>query len=206
MTSNPVQIPDDWDLIVKGLDWKGAWTTTTTYQLGDAVSRNSNSYVSVASTNLNQDPSTDALGNYWNPLTQGASSNVLSTTGDVLYQSGAGPAALPIGANGTVLTVAPGGVPVWETNNVTNPVYYVTEEGSDTNDGSNINRSFATIKHACGIITGPATLYVKAGTYEEQLPITVPANVTVVGDNLRTTKIKPATGDANHQELTLNST
>lgn len=205
MTSNPVQIPDDWDLIVKGLDWKGAWTTTTTYQLGDAVSKNSNSYVSVASTNINNDPATDSLGTYWNPLTQGASSNVLSTTGDVLYQSGAGPAALPIGNDGEVLTVAPGGVPQWETNNVTQPVFYVAEEGSDTNDGSNINRAFATINHACGIITGPATLYVKAGTYEEQLPITVPANVTIVGDNLRTTKIKPASGNANHQLLTLNS-
>jgi hypothetical protein len=205
MTSNPVQVPNKWDLIIKGFEWKGAWSSVTTYQQGDTIYRNSNSYVSIASTNLNIDPATDSLGTYWNPLTQGSATNVLSATGDIIYQSGAGPSALPIGANGKVLTVSPAGVPVWETNNVTYPVFYVAEEGSDSNTGENINRAFATIKHACGIVTGPATIYVKAGTYEEQLPITVPANVTIVGDNLRTTKIVPAAGNAKHQVLTLNS-
>ena len=205
LTSNPVQVPQKWDLIVKGFEWKGAWSSVTTYQQGDTIYKNSNSYVSVASTNVNNDPNDDSLGVYWNPLTQGSATNVLADTGDIIYQSGAGPTALSIGDNGTVLTVSPNGVPVWETNNVTYPVFYVAEEGSDSNTGENINRAFATIKHACGIVTGPATIYVKAGTYEEQLPITIPANVTIVGDNLRTTKIVPAVGDANHQVLNLNS-
>ena len=192
-----------WSLVVKGFNWVGTWSSTTEYKLGDAVRRNSNSYVSVASTNINNDPVTDSLGTYWNALIEGAETNVLTTTGDLVYESGAGPSRLPIGASGQVLTVNSGGVPHWENNNVTHPVYYITEEGSDSNDGSNISRAFATLKHAVGIVTGPATIYMKAGTYPEQLPITVPQEVSIVGDNIRTTKIRPAAGNSKIQVLFL---
>ena len=43
------------------------------------------------------------------------------------------------------------------------------EEGSDTNDGANIQRSFKTIRHACGIATGP-TIF-KGGVFEEILQL-----------------------------------
>jgi hypothetical protein len=194
-----------WSLVVKGINWVGTWSSTTTYRLGDAVKRLSNSYVGIATTNVNVDPATDSLGEYWNTLSEGAATNVMTTTGDTVYQSGAGAARLPIGTNGQVLTVSSGGVPNWENNNTTYPVFYVTEEGSDSNDGKNISRSFATIRHAVGITTGPATIYVKAGVYEEQLPIIVPEEVSIVGDNLRTTKIRPAAGNADFQVLTLAS-
>jgi hypothetical protein len=204
INTNPLDI-NSWDLIVKGFEWKGAWSSITSYQLGDSVSSGSNSYVSVASSNFNQDPGEDSLGTYWNPLTQGAETNVLSITGDLVYQSGAGPARLPIGQDGQVLTVSPGGVPQWEKNNVTHPVYYVTEEGSDSNDGLSISRSFASVRHACGIATGPATIYIKAGVYRETLPITVPEEVSIVGDNLRTSKVRPDTGNADYQEIVVNT-
>ena len=195
-----------WDLIVKGINWVGTWSSTTEYKLGDAVRRNSNSYISIASTNINYDPAEDTLGSYWNSLSQGAETNVLTTNGDLVYQSGSGPARLPVGQDGQVLTVGSSGFPQWEDNNVTNPVYYVTEEGSNSNDGLNIQRSFASLRYACGIATGPATIYVKAGTYNEILPIIVPDEVTIVGDNIRTTKIRPASGDSNYQTLRLAST
>lgn len=38
-----------------------------------------------------------------------------------------------------------------------------------------------------------ATIFVKTGTYSEALPITIPANVAVVGDELRGVTIRPAT-------------
>lgn len=194
-----------WSLVVKGINWVGTWSSTTTYRLGDAVKRLSNSYVGIATTNVNIDPATDSLGQYWNTLSEGASTNVMTTTGDTVYQSGAGAARLPIGTNGQVLTVSSGGVPNWENNNTTYPVFYVTEEGSNSNDGKSISRSFATLRYAVGIVTGPATIYVKAGVYDEQLPIIVPEEVTIVGDNLRTTKIRPAAGNADFQVLTLAS-
>ena len=196
-----------WKLVVEGLSWKGNWDYATTYKKGEAVKRLSNSYISVNGTgNLNQDPATDANGTYWNVLAEGAANNVMSNEGDLVYYT-SGATRLPAGTDGQVLTIdAHSGVPSWDYNSVTNPVFYVTEEGSDTNDGSNISRAFATVKKACGIATGPATIYVKAGTYEEQLPIIVPEGITIVGDNLRTTKIKPTTGDSHFQEIELAST
>ena len=195
-----------WKLVVEGISWKGTWDYATTYQLGEAVKRLSNSYLSINPTgNLNQDPATDATGTFWNVLAEGAANNVMSNEGDLVYYT-SGATRLPAGTDGQVLSVSHSGVPSWDNNSVTNPVFYVTEEGSDNNDGSNISRSFATVKKACGIATGPATIYVKAGTYEEQLPIIVPEGITIVGDNLRTTKIRPTTGDSHFQEIELAST
>jgi hypothetical protein len=37
-----------------------------------------------------------------------------------------------------------------------------------------------------------ATIFVKTGTYDEQLPIVVPANTAIVGDELRSTVVRPA--------------
>ncbi len=201
-------VPTDsakWTLVSKGFNWKGAWNNSTTYQLGDVVKRLSNSYIGVATAgSTNEDPSTDAIGEYWDVVAEGAATNVMTTEGDMVYYT-TGAARLPAGTNGQSLTVSSSGVPGWENNSVTHPVYYVTEEGNDNNSGENISRSFATLKHACGIVTGPATIYVKAGTYEENLPIVVPNEVSIVGDNLRTSRIKPESGNAHYQVLSLSS-
>ena len=204
--ANPGSSASDWDFIVGGFTWQGIWDAATTYFAGDAVVRNSNSYIAVAES-TGEEPETDATGTYWNTLAEGAQANVLTDTGDVLYRAGAGAARLPIGTTGQVLTVSDTGVPQWENNNVTDPVYYVTEEGSDTNTGENISRSFASLNYAVSQATGPATIYVKAGTYFETLPIVIPDYVSIVGDNMRTTTIKPDTGNAsNVLELTLAGT
>ena len=170
---------------------------------GDAVTRASNSYICVAETTGNE-PELDVNGDYWNSLTQGAQSNVLTDPGDVLYISGSGAARLPIGNNGQVLTVDSNGFPAWQNNNVTDPVFYVTTNGDDLNDGSNISKAFASLAHAVNTVTGPATIYVKAGIYNETLPIIVPENVSIIGDNMRTSTIKPNVGQpSNIQRLTL---
>jgi len=181
----------NWSLVTKGLAWKGNWDANVNYQLGDAVKRLSNSYIGVATAgSLGQDPSTDNSSTYWSMLAEGAANNVMTTQGDMVYYT-TGAARLPKGSNGQTLTISTDGVPNWEDNSVTHPVYYVTEEGSDSNDGSNISRSFASVRHACSVAEGPASIYVKAGTYSEQLPIVVPEGVSIVGDNLRTSRIKP---------------
>jgi len=182
----------NWSLVTKGLAWKGNWDSNVTYQLGDAVKRLSNSYIGVATAgSINQDPSTDNNSTYWSMLAEGAANNVMTTQGDMVYYT-TGAARLPKGTNGQTLTISSEGVPNWENNSVTHPVYYVTEEGSDTNDGSNISRAFHSVRHACSVAEGPASIYVKAGKYSETLPIVVPDSVSIVGDNLRTSKILPA--------------
>ena len=221
-----------WDLITEGFNWLGAWNSATVYQLGDVVNRNSNSYVCKASdtTGASTAPELDPGGAYWNYIAQGGSAaQVLQSTGDLLYQaaSGINRISLPTGstgsaaqqreASGQVLTV--GGSPLlpnWETNNTTTSVYYVAETGSDSNSGRQISRAFLTIRHAMAFIstldgsdkpsaTNPVSVYVKAGIYEETLPIHVPEYVSILGDNIRNTIVKPATGNSNEQDITLAS-
>ena len=220
----------NWTLITEGLNWLGAWDSATVYQKGDVVNRNSNSYVCITdnTTGAGNAPELDPSGNYWNYLAQGGNAaQVLQETGDLLYQaaSGVNRIALPTGSTGTaaeqaqasgqVLTV--GGSPLlprWEKNNTTGSVFYVTKEGSDTNNGLSISRGFASLRYACDYIsaltgadapsaTNPITIFVKAGTYEEVNPIVVPEFVSIIGDNLRTSVVKPAAGDSNMQSLTL---
>tara|TARA_B100000902_G_scaffold26774_1_gene32253 strand:- start:17557 stop:20823 length:3267 start_codon:yes stop_codon:yes gene_type:complete len=201
--STPADGSADWDFVVGGFTWRGVWSSTETYQPGDAISRASNSYICVAES-TNNPPETDVNGDYWNSLTQGAQSNVLTDAGDVLYISGSGAARLPIGASGQVLTVDSNGYPAWEKSNATDPVYYVTVNGSDLNSGENITKSFASLRYALDNVTGPATIYVKAGTYNETLPMFVPENISIIGDNMRTTVIKPNIGaNSSTQKLTL---
>ena len=221
-----------WDLITEGFNWLGAYSTSTVYQKGDVVSSNSNTYICITSdtTGAANSPANDASGNYWNYIAQGGSAaQVLQTAGDLLYQaaSGINRIALPTGSTGTaaeqrnasgqVLTV--GGTPLlprWEKNNVTSTVYYVAQGGSDTNSGDQIGRAFATIRHACDTVsaltgsdkpslTNPISIYVKAGVYSEILPIQIPPYVSILGDNIRTTIVKPAAGNSNMQALTLGS-
>ena len=219
-----------WDLITEGFNWLGAWTSSTIYQLGDVVNRNSNSYVCKASnvTGASTAPELDPNGAYWNYLAQGGSAaQVLQDTGDLLYQaaSGINRISLPAGSTGTaaqireasgqVLTV--GGSPLlprWETNNTTTSVYYVAETGDDANSGRQISRAFASVRHACDYIaaltgadapsvTNPVSVYIKAGIYSEKLPIQIPPYVSLLGDNIRATVIKPAAGDSDLQALVL---
>ena len=217
----------NWTLITEGLNWTGAWDSATVYQLGDVVNRNSNSYVAKASdvTGASTAPELDPGGAYWNYVAQGGdTAQVLQETGDLLYQaaSGVNRIALPTGSTGTaaeqavasgqILTV--GGNPLlpgWEKNNVTDSVYYVTKDGSDTNNGQSISRAFASLRKAADTVTAltgadapsatnPITIFVKSGVYSEQLPIVVPEFVSIYGDNLRTSIIKPDTGNASDMQ------
>ena len=221
-----------WDLVLEGLNWNAAWNNASVYQLGDVVNRNGNSYVCIRSntTGAATAPELDTNAVYWNYVSQGGdAAQVLQETGDLLYQSASGinRIALPANPNtataaelreasGQVLTV--GGSPIlprWETNNVSNAVYYVTKEGSDSNSGRSISRAFGSLRYACDHIamltgadapsaTNPIAIYVKAGVYEETLPIVVPEFVSLVGDNLRTSMIKPKSGfNSNTQNLSL---
>lgn len=63
-------------------------------------------------------------------------------------------------------------------------ILYVAKNGSDSNDGS-INRPFLTIKHAMSVATANTSVHVAPGSYTEANPITIPSNVALIGDNLR---------------------
>jgi len=70
-------------------------------------------------------------------------------------------------------------------------VFYVTQDGSNTNDGKTIGDAFATIDYALKNIPEGSTLYVKAGQHTVDNPVKLPAFVAIVGDSLRTTFVQP---------------
>src|SRR5215467_10552633 len=50
-----------------GANWRGVWSSSTTYAIGDGVYRNGSPYISNTASNLNHDPATDT-GTNWSPL------------------------------------------------------------------------------------------------------------------------------------------
>lgn len=95
-------------------------------------------------------------------------------------------------------------------------IFYVTQEGSDSNDGRTIGSAFRTIKRACQAASdyitanpGPpltrVSIQVKTGYYEEEAPITVPRNTSILGDDLRTVLVRPTTLTKNENLFLMNN-
>jgi len=72
-------------------------------------------------------------------------------------------------------------------------VLYVSKSGNDSNDGKSLDKPFLTIKAALAVATIGTTVFVKSGDYTEENPVTVPAGVGIIGDNLRTVTVRPQT-------------
>ena len=82
------------------------------------------------------------------------------------------------------------------TFNTSAKILYVATNGSDSNDGS-INKPFLTIKFAMSAAaSGNISVHVAPGTYNEVCPITIPANVALMGDNLRNVTVQPTVASA----------
>jgi hypothetical protein len=102
--------------------------------------------------------------------------------------SGATGATGPIGASGATGPRGATGPDAAVLN-----VLYVSKSGSDLNDGTSLGRSFLTIKAACAAATPSTTIFVKSGDYTEDNPVVLPAECAIIGDNLRTTVVRPLT-------------
>ncbi len=72
-------------------------------------------------------------------------------------------------------------------------VLYVAKDGEDTNNGTSIDNAFLTISAAVGAASSGTTVKVLSGKYTESNPISVPAFVSVVGDDQRAVEVKPST-------------
>jgi hypothetical protein len=130
-------------------------------------------------------------------LIRGEPTNSLRYQGDIKFfgltedDSSVDQTRLPIGDKGQALRVVDN-APSWETFNLSQKAFYVSTEGVDApNNGTSLNSAFRTIRYACGFATGPATIFVKAGVYSEILPIKVPRDVAIVGEELRSTVVEP---------------
>lgn len=75
---------------------------------------------------------------------------------------------------------------------VVDNVLYVSMSGDDTNDGRSLAESFRTIEAALTVATAGTTIFVKSGDYTiSNNPVTIPAFVSIVGDNLRSVSVRP---------------
>lgn len=87
-------------------------------------------------------------------------------------------------------------------------VFYVTADGSDSEDGKSIGTAFGSLNHALNTVsTLPnATIFLKSGTHyldNSAGGVDIPANVSVVGDNHRSTTLRGT--DANNDLLYVRS-
>ncbi len=85
---------------------------------------------------------------------------------------------------------------------VTN-ILYVTKDGNDNNTGKKLGDAKATIKSAVGIAsTIPGTVIkISAGTYLEDNPISLPSQISVVGDLLDIASNETASGKTPGRDL-----
>ena len=144
-----------WELLNEGFKWKNTWSSATLYDKGDSIKYGVNSYVCILAhtSDTPKRPDNDTGGVYWNALIAGAESGNLTTQGDLVYYSGAGPTRLPIGPAGQVLKVnAAGNAPEWGYFGALNNVYYVqnvTGVDSPASDyGTTLDRPWKTIQYA----------------------------------------------------------
>src|SRR6056300_223207 len=90
-----------WSLIVKGFDYQSAaYSSATTYNIGDVVRYVSSSYVMLKDRQVNVTPGTDAT--IWQLIAQGDTGAVTNTRGDLIYNNGSQADRLAIGVVGSV--------------------------------------------------------------------------------------------------------
>ena len=195
-----------WTRLVPGHQWRAEWIDNTEYFLGDVVTYAGVNYTCIQrhlGTESDNRPDLDIQNtneNYWIVLLQGTPSNVLTNQGDLRVFGAVETERSAIGAPGTVLKSS-GVATNWQNFEVVRNVFYVSIQGLDTpQSGKSLVSPFRTIAYAMEFILAdvenrtPATVFVKTGVYEEVLPISIPADVALVGDELRSTVIMPASG------------
>ena len=72
-------------------------------------------------------------------------------------------------------------------------VWYVSDQGSDTNDGHRLQSPVKTLKYALSLAQSGDTIQILTGSYYETWPLVVPQGVTIHGQGIRSTTILPTT-------------
>jgi len=84
-------------------------------------------------------------------------------------------------------------------------IHYVSDStGNDNNDGHRLQSAFRTVKRAIEQAQAGDTVYIEAGTYQEEFPITVPAGVSIRGAGLREVYVYPTTATNTQTAFLLN--
>ena len=157
----------NWTKLNSGIEWQGVWADDTMYHLGDAVRYGANAYICILEHRsegddgstigvqgggaANSRPDQDVTGTYWNILSIGDETAVMSVRGDMVYYGGAGPTRLPIGIEGQILT-SNGTDPEWRSWGSSDHLYYVAPHGVDLPapiHGITMDKPWRSIRYAC---------------------------------------------------------
>ena len=210
ITDSNAEYPDTsakWQILVPGHRWKSDWVDNTQYLIGDIVTYDGSAYYCIqrhTGSESDNRPDLDIENtneNYWELMLAGIDGNVLTTDGDIRVRDATQTARLPIGTPGATLKVDASNNSTWGQFGPVSKVFYVAPSGLDSDsNGTTANAPFKTIKYACDYINqdwanrAPATIFVAAGNYSEIIPISVPKETTIVGDELRSVTIQPNAG------------
>jgi hypothetical protein len=195
-----------WEKIVEGNKYRAEWLDAINYYEGDIVVYRGTLYICInshISTESESRPDLDIQQpdqDYWQVLIQSTTTNVLAATGD-LKTFVDEITRLPISTAGQIVKSLDANA-VWGGYDQVPNVFYVGTYGlDDPAAGRTLAAPFRTVKYACEYIFSNVdtnlrntTLFIKTGYYEEELPISVPINTALVGDELRSTVISPAVG------------
>jgi hypothetical protein len=205
----------NWEIIVPSVNWKNTWTPDELYNLGDIVSFSGSVYVCTDTHISIVDNHPGDNGNafdVWNMILMGSENIGLRSVGDLLTYglsrdlagdgSSFGAADVPIGVEDKLLVVTGSDTPDYATWGNTSYLVNVAPNGVDddfdSERGFNYFKPWKTIRYACeriealGLNVGNTVkVRVWPGVYEEILPIIVPANVAIQGDEVRSITVKP---------------
>jgi len=184
------------------LQFKGEWSGSTEYQFNDVVSYKGTAYVYISTAKTTGTVVSNST--FWGLMTSGfdfagvysagttyGKGSVVRYSGSLYFHSGATASTGVVPTDTSKWTVL-----LYQDSN-SNKVFYVAPHGVDTlGNGTTLSTPFASIKYATQQAGENATIFVKTGTYVEQLPITIPANTAIVGDNQRTAIVQPASGNS----------
>ncbi len=193
-TSNTTFDSDNsnWTTLTDGVRYRaGGYDSSASYLINDIVQYSTSSYIALENFN--------ASGNFGSELTAGKWELLAAGGGSVLP-------SLAVSDKGKFLGSTDGVAYSWQYPGKADKVYYVAENGNADSDlGQTVDTAWGSLKFALENVTGPATIFIKDGKYRENLPMTIPANITLKGDGQRNTEIHPAAGDSQETMFFVNS-
>jgi hypothetical protein len=183
----------NWTVLTDGVRYRaGGYDSAGSYLINDIVQYGTSTYIALQDFAAGGNFPSELSAGKWELFAAGGSSVFPTIT--------AGTDA------GKYLSTPDGVAYEWARPGATEKVYYVTADGTDDSArGTTIDNGWASLGFALQNVTGPATIFVKEGTYTEALPMTIPANITLKGDGQRNTIIQPQVGDSQETMFFVNN-